>query len=87
MHRRLGPSGSAKVPVLATTVALCVLAVGALLLDPESATRRFLADLDSRFEPWQVITAVTALGVATTAIILLSRNARRRERPGGQDYP
>lgn len=87
VRRRLGLSGFAKVTVLVTTMGLCALAVVALLLDPGSATRRFLADLDGRFEPWQVITAVTALGVATTAIILLSRNAQRRERPEDQDYP
>lgn len=87
VRRRLGLSGSAKTAVLATTVALCILAVGALLLDPESASRRFLADLDGRFEAWQVITAVTALGVATTAIILSSRNTRRRERSEDQNYP
>lgn len=87
VRRRLGLSGYTKVAVLATTVALCALAVGTLLLDPESATRRFLADLDGRSEPWRMIAAVTVLGVATTAIILLSRNARRRGRAENQSYP
>ncbi|GHD27064.1 hypothetical protein [Nocardiopsis kunsanensis] len=87
VRRRLGLSGATKTAVFAATVALCALAVGALLLDPESATRRFLADLEGRFEPWQVITAVTALGVSTTVIILLSRNARRRQQSEEQNYP
>lgn len=87
VRRRLGLSGATKTAVFAATVALCALAVGALLLDPESATRRFLADLEGRFEPWQVITAVTALGVSTIVIILLSRNARRRQQSEEQNYP
>src|SRR5690625_512252 len=87
VRRRLGLSGSAKTAVLATAVALCVIAVGALLLDPQSPIRRFLADIDRRFAACQVITVWTVLGLATAASVLLSRNAPRQEPSEDQNYP
>lgn len=87
LRRRLGLSGTTGSAVVAAAVVLCAFTVGVLLLDPESATRRFLADLGEFFTFWRTVAAAALLLAATAAILLLSRNARRRGREGPQPPP
>jgi hypothetical protein len=73
LRRRMGLTGTRGAVVAVATTALSAVFVTAILLNPDSASRRFLSALPENFEPWQVVLTLVLLGSATAVILYLRR--------------
>lgn len=73
LRRRMGLTGTRGTVVAAATTVLSAVFAGAILLNPDSASRRFLSGLPRNFEPWQVVLTLALLGAATALILYLRR--------------
>lgn len=84
LRRRMGLRGAWGKGALGATLALSAVFAVTLLADPESATRRYLADLPDMFDLWQVLPALLLIAMATILILYLRR--RRTGLPEDTDH-
>lgn len=73
LRRRMGLTGTRGTVVAVATTVLSAVFVTAILLNPDSASRRFLTGLPENFELWQVALTLGLVGAATALILYLRR--------------
>ncbi|WP_017588886.1 hypothetical protein [Nocardiopsis ganjiahuensis] len=78
LRRRMGLTGTRGTVVAVATTVLSAVFVTAVLLNPDSPSRRFLAGLPKSFELWQVALALGLVGAATALILYLRRRGAGR---------
>ncbi len=88
LRRRLGLRGKAGVTALVVTMVLSAAFVVTVLADPESASRRFLADLPGSLPSERIAAALLLVAVTTALILYLRRRATSGpEDASGADVP
>ncbi len=75
LRRRMGLTGTRGTAVAATTAVLSAVFVTAVVLNPDSPSRRFLSGLPGSFDLWQVVLALGLVGAATALILCLRRRS------------
>lgn len=83
LRRRMGLRGLWGKVALVVTIALSAVFVATILADPDSPTRRFLADPPDLFDPWKLLSAPALIAVAAAVILVIRRRgARNAKGPG-----
>ncbi|GAB3718628.1 metal-sensitive transcriptional repressor family protein [Nocardiopsis oceani] len=87
LRRRMGLTGARGAVAAVATTALSLAFAAAILADPDSASRRFFANLAESFGFWQVALALTLIAVATALIMYLRRRGSAAGAEADQSSP
>lgn len=87
LRRRMGVQGFGGKVTLGATFALSGVFALTILADPDSATRRYLADLPGTFSPWQLLLTLFLITTSAALILYLRRRRTAPKNPDHEDGP